>query len=45
VVADLLRVLDQGITLLVPTTVWALLIAGVLQLIRESLPRPKATPR
>ena len=43
--ADLLRVLDQGIAFLVPTTVWAMLIVGVFQLIRDSLPRPKATRR
>jgi hypothetical protein len=41
----LLRILDLGFVFVVPTIVWTILIAGVFQLIRESMPKPKVTPR
>ena len=40
----LLKIFDLGIAVLVPAIVWTTLIAGVFQLIGESLPKPKVTP-
>jgi hypothetical protein len=41
----LMRVLDLGFVFVVPTIVWTMLIAGVFQLIRDSMPKAKVTPR
>lgn len=37
----LLRILDMGITILVPAVVWALLAFGMAQFIRESIHMPR----
>jgi len=43
--AYLLNIFDLGITFLVPATVWTLLVIGVFQLVRESIPRPRVASR
>lgn len=37
----LLRILDLGITILVPAVVWTLLAFGLAQFIRESIHMPR----
>lgn len=43
--AYLLYILELGITFLVPAVVWALLVIGSFQLVRESLPKFRLTSR
>jgi|GEM_PF-3929818 len=43
--ASLLSILDAGITIVVPATVWTLLAFGLIQLIRESVHLPMEQPR
>jgi hypothetical protein len=43
--ANLLTILDMGITILVPATVWGLLAVGLFQLIRESIHQPGVAHR
>jgi len=40
---NLLNILDAGITIVVPATVWTLLAFGLVQLIRESVHVPRIT--
>lgn len=42
---SLLNILDAGITIVVPASVWTLLAFGLVQLIRESVSLPRIAPR
>ncbi|MGD2178764.1 MAG: hypothetical protein PVG71_13190 [Anaerolineae bacterium] len=43
--AYLLHIFDLGIKFLVPAMVWTLLVIGLFQLVRESIPRPRIASR
>jgi len=41
----LLTIFDLGIRFLVPAIVWTMLVIGLFQLVRESIPKPRVTSR